>query len=84
MNATKRVKSSDNKNFKSLIWIGCDGWSSRDSVTKGLETVVEGAITVQPLVRQLDGFDDYFRNKLRPSRNGRNPWFNEFWQKYFG
>jgi metabotropic X receptor len=44
--------------------------------------VVEGAITVQPLVRQLKGFDDYF-TKLKPSKDGRNPWFTQYWQDHF-
>ena len=36
MAATKRWVQSKPKNSKSnLIWIGCDGWSSRDSVTNG-------------------------------------------------
>ena len=32
MAATKRVTT---KNAKPLIWVGCDGWSSRDVVTTG-------------------------------------------------
>lgn len=43
---------------------------------------MEGAITVQPLVRPLDGFDEYFAG-LKPTKNGRNPWFNEYWQEKF-
>lgn len=89
------------KNGKpSLIWVGCDGWSSRDVVTASTnrctanilpslisnlsdkEYVVEGAITVQPLVRHLNGFDSYFKS-LRPESNRRNPWFSEYWQEFF-
>lgn len=115
MAATKRITT---KNSKPLIWVGCDGWSSRDVVTTGIvlyvlancwntfprnshalarhvlllnslliqsagfETIVEGAITVQPLVRHLDGFDSYFK-ALRPDTNIRNPWFSEYWQDFF-
>ncbi|XP_045024891.1 metabotropic glutamate receptor 3 isoform X3 [Daphnia magna] len=79
MAATKRITT---KNSKPLIWVGCDGWSSRDVVTTGFETIVEGAITVQPLVRHLDGFDSYFK-ALRPDTNIRNPWFSEYWQDFF-
>ncbi|XP_046635504.1 metabotropic glutamate receptor 2-like isoform X2 [Daphnia pulicaria] len=79
MAATKRVAT---KHAKPLIWVGCDGWSSRDVVTAGYETIVEGAITVQPLVRHLDGFDTYFKS-LRPDTNIRNPWFSEYWQDFF-
>ena len=48
----------------------------------GHETVVEGAITVQPLVRQLDGFSAYF-TALKPNRTELNPWFAEYWQQHF-
>lgn len=33
MAATKRMTSRNNS--KPLIWVGCDGWSSRDVVTAG-------------------------------------------------
>jgi metabotropic X receptor len=46
------------------------------------EVIVEGAITVQPLVRHLDGFDAYF-SELKPSKDGRNPWFAQYWQEHF-
>lgn len=49
---------------------------------EGVETIVEGSITVQPLVRNLDGFDSYFK-ALRPENNTRNPWFSEYWQDFF-
>lgn len=51
-------------------------------IVLGYETIVEGAITVQPLVRHLDGFDTYFKS-LRPDTNIRNPWFSEYWQDFF-
>ena len=43
---------------------------------------MEGAITVQPLFHNLDGFDTYFK-ALRPDTNVRNPWFSEYWQEFF-
>lgn len=46
------------------------------------EDVVEGAITVSPLVRNLDGFQEYFTN-LTPETNRVNPWFPEFWEEHF-
>ena len=46
------------------------------------EEVVEGAIAIQPLRRNLPGFDEYFKN-LMGTRNERNPWFEEFLQTYY-
>ncbi|RWS06886.1 metabotropic glutamate receptor 3-like protein, partial [Dinothrombium tinctorium] len=77
MSAAKR-KNAINR----FIWIGSDAWCCRDSVVAGLETVVEGAITVSPLVRELDGFSEYFTN-LTPRTNQVNPWFAEFWEDHF-
>ncbi|ELU18505.1 hypothetical protein CAPTEDRAFT_168165 [Capitella teleta] len=65
-----------------LIFVGSDGWSGRDSVTKGLERVLNNTIAVQPLIHTLPTFDTYFR-KLGPSDNQRNPWFAEFWEHHF-
>ena len=56
--------------------------SLRSVEYSGVETAAEGAITVQPLVRDLDGFESYFRS-LRPDTNLRNPWFSEYWQEFF-
>lgn len=43
---------------------------------------MEGAITVQPLAYEVQGFKDYFL-KLTPENNHRNPWFIEFWEQHF-
>lgn len=60
-----------------FVWIGSDAWASRESVVAMREEFVEGAIAVQPLRRELPGFNEYFRGLLtRP--NLRNPWFSEF------
>ncbi|KAL8614715.1 hypothetical protein ACOMHN_066452 [Nucella lapillus] len=47
-----------------------------------LRSRVEGAITVQPLAEEVEGFKDYFLN-LRPGHNTRNPWFVEYWEQHF-
>lgn len=62
--------------------IASDAWSSRESVVVGQEAVVEGAITVSPLVRELKGFDEYF-TRLTPQNNHHNPWFAEYWEDFF-
>ncbi|XP_054165125.1 metabotropic glutamate receptor 3-like, partial [Oppia nitens] len=66
-----------------FIWIGSEAWACRDSVVKNLEHVVEGAITVTPLVRPIDGFTEYFTNLTPNNNNQLNPWFNEFWEEHF-
>jgi len=40
------------------------------------ESVLEGALAVQPLSRNLAGFDTYFKN-LGSSHSAVNPWFEE-------
>ncbi|XP_045621093.2 metabotropic glutamate receptor 3 isoform X2 [Procambarus clarkii] len=59
-----------------FLWIGSDGWSS--TPLQEVEAVAEGSIAVQPLARSLPGFEEYFR-ALTPENNGRNPWFQEYW-----
>ena len=65
-----------------FIWIGSEAWCCRDYVVDGHEEVVEGAITVTPLIRRIDGFAEYFTN-LTPDNNKLNPWFGEYWEEHF-
>jgi hypothetical protein len=65
-----------------FVWIGSDAWCCRDAVVKNHEEVVEGAITVSPLLRPIDGFTEYFTS-LTPKNNKLNPWFAEFWEEHF-
>lgn len=72
-----------------FVWIGSDAWSSsnhRNFLNPGRrndpeEVVLEGALAVQPLSRQMSGFDDYFTS-LTPAHEAVNPWFREFWREY--
>ena len=43
---------------------------------------VEGAVSVQPLAYEVEGFKEYFLH-LHPSTNTRNPWFQEYWEQMF-
>lgn len=45
------------------------------------ESVLEGALAVQPLSRNLAGFDTYFKS-LGPSHGTINPWFEECLREY--
>ncbi|XP_022240495.1 metabotropic glutamate receptor 4-like, partial [Limulus polyphemus] len=67
---------------KRFVWIGSDGWSGHNSVVENIEEILEGAITISPLVRSIRGFDQYFTS-LTPENNKDNPWFVEFWEEYF-
>ncbi|XP_011501835.1 PREDICTED: metabotropic glutamate receptor 3-like [Ceratosolen solmsi marchali] len=72
-----------------FVWIGSDAWSSSNhsnnildpSLRKTEEVVLEGALAVQPLSRQMPGFDNYFTG-LNSSHEAVNPWFREFWTEY--
>ncbi|XP_035705596.1 metabotropic glutamate receptor 3 isoform X2 [Folsomia candida] len=75
MNAARRLGVGSE-----YVWLGTDGWSSRESV--GKEDILEGAIAIQPLVSHIRGFDDYFTG-LTPEHTSLNPWWSEFWGKYF-
>lgn len=69
--------------FNRFVWIGSEAWGGRKYVVEGHEKVVEGAITVSPLLRPLAGFDEQFQ-ALTPENNAENdPWFPEFWEEYF-
>lgn len=57
--------------------------TTTSSSTQEVEAVAEGAISVQPLVQTLPGFDQYF-SSLQPETNTRNPWFPEYWEAYLG
>ncbi|XP_021930539.1 metabotropic glutamate receptor 3-like isoform X2 [Zootermopsis nevadensis] len=45
------------------------------------ESVMEGALAVQPMSRNLAGFDSYFKS-LGPSHGTINPWFEESLKEY--
>ncbi|QQP57591.1 Metabotropic glutamate receptor [Caligus rogercresseyi] len=66
--------------FDRFLWVGSDAWASRESVVKGRESAVLGAVAVQPLRRSYPGFDDYFRSLFES--NERNPWFPEYLRVY--
>lgn len=66
-----------------FVWIGSEACGGRKYVVEGHERVVEGAITISPLLRPLAGFDEHFTS-LTPDNNAQqNPWFPEFWEEYF-
>ncbi|XP_014681855.1 PREDICTED: metabotropic glutamate receptor 3-like [Priapulus caudatus] len=84
MQQARRLMAAAHRVRANFTWIGSDGWSSRTSVVDGLESTVDGAITVQPLARTLPGFANYF-TRLRPDNHSEkhNPWFKEYWESEF-
>ena len=65
-----------------LIWLATDQWGTRESVTKGYEDLVNGAITLDFSTELIPDFLTDFQSK-KPWTNDRNPWFAEYWQHYF-
>ncbi|UYV82324.1 hypothetical protein LAZ67_21001715 [Cordylochernes scorpioides] len=82
-----RVNQNDYLNIafsvRRFVWIGSDAWGGRSNVVHRLELVVEGAISVSPLVRPLAGFDEYFTSLTPLEAAEHNPWFAEFWEEHF-
>ncbi len=76
LQAAKDLGVKDN-----LLWIGSDAWASRESVVENREDIVEGALAIQPLRRELPGYNGYF-TKLISNSNERNPWFEEYLNVY--
>ncbi|XP_059490999.1 metabotropic glutamate receptor 2-like [Neocloeon triangulifer] len=69
-----------NKQASELVWISSDSWRRLDD--SGANPV-KNAVAVQPLARELRGFDEYIES-LRPSNHSQvNPWFNATWEELF-
>ncbi|KAL4655214.1 metabotropic glutamate receptor 2-like [Arapaima gigas] len=65
-----------------FIWVASDGWGAQESVVRGSERVADGAFTIELASYPVREFANYF-TKLHPYNNTRNPWFREFWERYF-
>ena len=46
--------------YKKYVWIGSDAWSGR-TVKSSVQDVAVNALTVQPEVRTVPAFDEYFQ-----------------------
>ncbi|KAF2361120.1 GPCR family 3 C-terminal protein [Trinorchestia longiramus] len=83
MTVRNLFKAAQRKNVSSrFLFIGSDGWADRTDVVDGLEEVFIGGISVKIKSPYVKVFDEYYFN-LKPLRNARNPWFEEFWQHKF-
>ncbi|GBM00774.1 Metabotropic glutamate receptor 8 [Araneus ventricosus] len=65
-----------------FVWIGSDGWGTKERIVRGHEKMAAGSVTILPKRYPLEGFDEYFKS-LNPHHNLRNPWFKEFWENQF-
>ena len=72
-----------NKEAKTLFkFIGSESWANYKDIIKGLEDVVENAITLGVETADLTGFDEYLEPK-NPNNYFANPWFTEYYESVF-
>ena len=73
-----RVAKSENvvNNFQ---WIGSDSWLTVTWLGE-LQPLARGLISVRPKSEPIDGFIEYFLQRM-PSSNDKNPWFGEFFEE---
>lgn len=78
--AANILKAATQKNYiNDFIWVASDGWGNGKKPVDGNEETAAGALTVMLKSNVIKDFDDYF-NKLTPSTNKENVWFNDYWQ----
>jgi len=71
------------KSIEPLVWIGVDAWSGHNQVLEDIDLdIMQRIITVQPLIHDLPGFEDYFMS-LTPDNVRNSEWFGEYWSNRF-
>ncbi|CAF0865551.1 unnamed protein product [Brachionus calyciflorus] len=65
-----------------FVILGSDGWSDRTDVARDHYEEALGSLSIKAYSPVVKEFDDYFE-KLNPSNNFRNVWFNEYWERRF-
>ena len=69
---------------KPFYWIGSDGWGNNLNAVENFESLAEGAITLTPLNKPVDGFEEYFRHlNVYDSKNVNNLWLQLYWETHF-
>ncbi|RMZ94928.1 metabotropic glutamate receptor 8-like isoform X1, partial [Brachionus plicatilis] len=82
-NVRKLLKLVKDLNMtRHFLWIASDSWGTKIESIRSNNLAAEGAITFAPKSFIIKEFSNYFQ-KLRPGKNIRNPWFEEFWQDEF-
>ncbi|KAI6187146.1 Metabotropic glutamate receptor 6 [Aphelenchoides besseyi] len=75
-NLKRMVDSGGHAEMKNYFWfVASDSWGMKTAVIKGFEDIVQGAITVAPQMRHVEGFDEFFGN-LGPE----NTFMSEYWR----
>ena len=62
------------------VWLASDAWGKLDAPVKYNSVAAAGALTLELQSNTITKFDEYFKG-LSPTRNTRNPWFREYWEK---
>ena len=80
LNALKSRQQAGLNTLKNITWIGSDAWG--DQISSELYPVAHGMLSVIPLAKKSQPFDEYFTS-LNPLNNTGNPWFEEYWESIF-
>ena len=67
------LEEEDRQSIYNFQWVASDGWGRQHHLTKGLESVAQGAITLELESQELPRFSEYMA-RLTPQNNKRNPW----------
>lgn len=59
-----------------------DGWADREDIIQDYEEEANGGISIRIQSPTVMDFDDYYFS-LKPFKNTRNPWWEEFWEHRF-
>ena len=63
---------------RQFLWIASDAWSEITDFTN----ITVGKWGIAPYAEKVHSFDDYY-SQLTPATNLRNPWFTEFYERYY-
>ena len=70
---------SSGRSNKRFLWIAGDSWSH---LVNKYKDVTIGKWGTRPYTKTFSKFD-YYYSQLTPATNIRNPWFSEFYEKYY-
>ncbi len=76
----RRVQLDPSSPLRNITWIASDSWGL--SLAENLYSKARGMLAVQPVSYSVADFVEYFTS-LTPNTT-RNPWFNGYWESFFG
>ncbi|CAF0813590.1 unnamed protein product [Adineta ricciae] len=74
--------SSRDELYGRWVFLGTDGWGKKRYPVENFGIAAINSITIAPKLYLIPEFDAYFTN-LIPSKNTRNPWFQEYWEETY-